>query len=58
MKLSTTTYLTGVCYDLNDTEGDLQVKINGIYVFALHVSLNPLSGDINLSNLSYVIVHL
>ena len=31
-KLSTKTYLTGVCYDLNDTEGELQVKINGIYV--------------------------
>ena len=23
-KLSTETYLTGVCYDLNDTEGELQ----------------------------------
>ena len=25
IKLSTKTYLTGVCYDLNDTEGELQV---------------------------------
>ena len=24
--------LKGVCYDLNDSEGELQVKINGIYV--------------------------
>ena len=26
IKLSTKTYLTGVCYDLNDTEGDLRVR--------------------------------
>ena len=32
IKLSTKTYLTGVCYHLNDTEGELQVLINGIYV--------------------------
>ena len=32
IKLSTKTYLTGVCYDLNDTEGDLRIRINGIYV--------------------------
>ena len=25
IKVSTKTYLTGVCYDLNDTEGELQV---------------------------------
>ena len=25
-KLSTKTYLTGVCYDLNDTEGELRVR--------------------------------
>ena len=31
IKLSTKTYLTSVCYDLNDTEGELQVYINGIY---------------------------
>ena len=24
-KLNTKTYLTGVCYELNDTEGELQV---------------------------------
>ena len=27
IKLSTKTYLTGVCYDLNDTEGELRVYI-------------------------------
>ena len=26
IKLSTQTYLTGVCYDLNDTEGELSVR--------------------------------
>ena len=26
IKLSTITYLTGVCYDLNDTEGELRVR--------------------------------
>ena len=26
IKLSTKTYLTGVCYDLNDTEGELRVR--------------------------------
>ena len=30
IKQSTKTYLTGVCYDLNDTNGELQVKINGL----------------------------
>ena len=25
-KLSTKTYLTGVCYDLNNTEGELRVR--------------------------------
>ena len=25
IKLSTKTYLTGICYDLNDTEGEPQV---------------------------------
>ena len=33
IKQSTKTYLTGRCYDLNDIEGELQVKIIGIYVF-------------------------
>ena len=32
IKLSTKTYLIGVCYDLNDAEGELQVEINGVYV--------------------------
>ena len=26
IELSTKTYLTGICYDLNDTEGDLRVR--------------------------------
>ena len=26
IKLSTKTFLTGVCYDLNDTEGELRVR--------------------------------
>ena len=26
IKLSTKAYLTGVCYDLNDTEGELRVR--------------------------------
>ena len=26
IKLSTKTYLTGICYDLNDTEGELMVR--------------------------------
>ena len=26
IKLSTKIYLTGVCYDLNDTEGELRVR--------------------------------
>ena len=26
IKLSAKTYLTGVCYDLNNTEGDLRVR--------------------------------
>ena len=32
IKLRTKTYSTAVCYDLNDTEDELQVQINGIYV--------------------------
>ena len=34
IKLSTKTYLPGVCYDQNNTEG-----VNGIYFCNLHVSL-------------------
>ena len=26
IKLSTKTYLTGICYDLNNTEGELRVR--------------------------------
>ena len=44
IKLSTKTYLTGVCYDLNDTKGELQVLCFVIYMF---LSNNPMSGDIN-----------
>ena len=29
IKLSTKTYLTGVCYDLNDTEGELRITAVG-----------------------------
>ena len=32
IKLRTKTYLTGVCCDRNDNEGERQVYINGIYV--------------------------
>ena len=32
IKLSATTYLTGVCHVPNDTEGELRVYLNGIYV--------------------------
>ena len=41
IELSTKTYLTGVCYDLNDTVGELRVKLTGLnFVFCkLHVSL-------------------
>ena len=38
-KLSTKTYLTGVCYDLNDTEGELRVRYMGFMFCDLHVSL-------------------
>ena len=39
IKLSTKTYLTGVCYDLNDTEGELRVRQMGCMFCDLHVSL-------------------
>ena len=39
IKLSTKTYLTGVCNDLNDTEGELRVKQMGFMFCDLHVSL-------------------
>ena len=39
IKLSTITYLTGVCYDLNDTEGELRVRSMGFMFCDLHVSL-------------------
>ena len=32
-------YLTGVCYDLNDTEGELRVRQMGFMFCDLHVSL-------------------
>ena len=54
IKLSTKTYLTGVCYDLNDTEGELMVRDKWALCFVIYMFLsnNPSSGDINLSNLS------
>ena len=33
IKLSTKTYLTGVCYDLNGTEGELWDLCFAIYMF-------------------------
>ena len=39
VKLSTKTYLTDVCYDLNNTEGELRVKINGIYVLWFNINV-------------------
>ena len=32
IKQSTKLYLTGGCYDLNNTKGEIQVKIIGTYV--------------------------
>ena len=53
-ELSNKTYLTGICYDLNNTEGELKGLDKMGFMFCdLHVSLNnPSSGDINSSNLS------
>ena len=39
IELSTKTYLTGVCYDLNDTVGELRVREMGFMFCGLHVSL-------------------
>ena len=39
IELSTKTYLTGVCYDLNDTVGELRVRLMGFMFCDLHVSL-------------------
>ena len=39
IKLSTKTYLTGVYYDLNNTEGELRVTKMGFMFCDLHVSL-------------------
>ena len=39
IKLSTKTYLTGICYDLNDTEGELRIRQMGFMFCDLHVSL-------------------
>ena len=53
-ELSTKTYLTGICYDLNITESELKGLDKMGFMFCdLHVSLNnSLSGDINSLNLS------
>ena len=39
IKLSTKIYLTGIVYDLNDTEGELRVRYMGFMFCDLHVSL-------------------
>ena len=39
IELSTKTYLTGVCYDLNDTVGELRIREMGFMFCDLHVSL-------------------
>ena len=39
VKLSTKAYLAGVCYDLNDTEGELRVRKMGFMSCDLHVPL-------------------
>ena len=49
--LSTKTYLTGVCYDLDNTEGELQL-CDLCFVIYMFLSNNPSSGDIHSSNLS------
>ena len=45
--------MTGVCYDLNDTVGELMVldKWDLCFVIYMFLSNNPWSGDINSSNL-------
>ena len=39
IELSTKTYLTGVCFDLNDTVGELRIREMGFMFCDLHVSL-------------------
>ena len=39
IELSTKTYLTGVCYDLNDTVSELRIREMGFMFCNLHVSL-------------------
>ena len=39
IKLSTKTYLKGVCYDLNNTEGELRVRYVRFMFCDLHVTL-------------------
>ena len=51
IELSTKTYLTGVCYDLNDTVGYLRDLWDLCFVIYMFLSNNPSSGDINSSNL-------
>ena len=47
IKLSTKTYLKGVCYDLNYTEGELD-KWDLCFVIYMFLLINPSLGDINL----------
>ena len=39
IRLSTKRYLTGVCYDLNDTENELRGRLMGFMFCDLHFSL-------------------
>ena len=39
IELSTKTYLKGICYDLNDTVGELRIREMGSMFCDLHVSL-------------------
>ena len=58
-KPSTKTYLTGVCYYLNNLEGELRLdKWDLCFVIYMFLSNNPSSGDINSSNLSCLICNM
>ena len=39
IKHSTKTYLSALCYDLNNTEGELRVRSMGLMFCDLHISL-------------------
>ena len=42
IKLSTKTCLTGICYDINDTGGELRVWINGILCFLIYICISKI----------------